>query len=54
MQLVLTYAVAGVLSLLAAYLTGGASNAFFLFLLGGIGFLFAAAGQYFKVKQGKG
>lgn len=53
MQLALTYALAGILSLLAAYLTAGTSNAFFLFLLGGIGFLLAAAGQYFKVKQGK-
>ncbi|MBX3533548.1 MAG: hypothetical protein KF826_04285 [Xanthobacteraceae bacterium] len=53
MQLVLTYALAGVLSLFAAYLTAGTSNAFFLFLIGGLGFLAAAAGQYFKVKQGK-
>lgn len=53
MQLVLMYAVAGVLSLLAAYLSGRANGAFFLFVLGGVGFLLAAAGQYFKIKQGK-
>ncbi len=54
MQLVLMYAAAGVLSLLAAYLTAGTSNAFFLFMLGGIGFLLASLGQYFKAKQSKG
>lgn len=54
MQLAITYALAGALSLLAAYLTAGTSNAFFLFVLGGLGFLLAAAGQYFKTMQGKG
>ena len=54
MQLVLTYALAGALALLAAYLAAGTSNSFYLFLLGGIGFLLAAAGQYFKTTQGKG
>ncbi|MBY0531948.1 MAG: hypothetical protein K2P86_08245 [Xanthobacteraceae bacterium] len=53
MKLVLMYAVVGVLCLLAAYLSGRASGAFFFYVLGGAGFLLAAAGQYFKTTQGK-
>jgi len=54
MRLALMYALIGVLCLLAAYLSGRGSGAFFLYVLGAIGFLLAAAGQYFKAKQGKG
>lgn len=54
MRLALMYAAIGVLCLLAAYLSGRGSGAFFLYVLGGLGFLLAAAGQYFKTTQGKG
>ncbi len=54
MKLALTYAFIGALALLAAYMTGRGNGAFFLYVLGGIGFLLAAAGQYFKTTQGKG
>lgn len=54
MKLALTYAFIGVLCLAAAYLSGRASGQFFLYVLGGLGFLLAAAGQYFKTTQGKG
>jgi hypothetical protein len=54
MRLVLMYALAGVLCLVAAYLSGRGSGAFFLYVIGGLGFLLAAAGQYFKTRQGKG
>lgn len=53
MKLVLVYAGIGVLCLLAAHLSGRGSGAFFLYVLGGLGFLLAAAGQYFKIRQGK-
>ncbi len=51
MQLALTYALAGILALAVAYFSGRASGGFFLYVLGGIGFLLAAAGQYFKTKR---
>jgi hypothetical protein len=54
MKLVLMYAAIGALCLLAAYLSGRGSGAFFLYAVGGVGFLLAAAGQYFKTTQGKG
>jgi hypothetical protein len=54
MKLVLMYAVVGALCLLAAYLSGRGNGAFFLYVIGGLGFLLAAAGQYFKTTQGKG
>jgi hypothetical protein len=54
MRLALTYAFIGVLCLLAAYLSGRENGQFFLYVLGGIGFLLAAAGQYFKTTQNKG
>ena len=54
MRLALMYASIGVLCLLAAHLSGRGSGAFFLYVLGAIGFLLAAAGQYYKAKQGKG
>jgi hypothetical protein len=54
MRLALTYALIGALCMLVAYLTGRGNGAFFLYVLGGIGFLLAAAGQYFKTTQGKG
>ena len=53
MRLALTYAFAGLLALLVAYFSGRGSGGFFLYVLGGVGFLLAAAGQDFKVKQGK-
>lgn len=54
MRLVLMYAVIGALCMLAAYLSGRGNGQFFLYVLGGLGFLLAAAGQYFKTTQGKG
>jgi hypothetical protein len=54
MRLALMYAAIGALCLLAAYASGRGNGGFFLYVLGGIGFLLAAAGQYFKTKQGKG
>lgn len=53
MQLALAYAFIGVLSLVVAYFSGREAGGFFLYVLGGVGFLLAAAGQYFKIKQGK-
>jgi hypothetical protein len=54
MKLVLMYAAIGALCMLAAYLSGRGSGTFFLYVVGGLGFLLAAAGQYFKTTQGKG
>jgi hypothetical protein len=51
MKLVAMYAAIGVLCLLAAYMSGRGSGAFFLYVVGGLGFLLAAAGQYFKTAQ---
>lgn len=53
MRLALTYAFIGMLCLLAAYLSGRANTAFYLYAIGAAGFLLAAAGQYFKTTQKK-
>ena len=54
MKLALMYAAIGILCLLAAYFSGRGNGGFFLYVLGGLGFLLGAAGQYFKITQGKG
>ena len=54
MNLVLIYAAIAGLTGLAAYFTGRAGGtAFWLYAIGCVLFALAAAGQYFKVKQGK-
>ena len=54
MNLIYGYLLVAVLSGAAAYLTGRAGGgAFWLYTAGCVLFLLAAAGQYFKNKQGK-